>query len=99
MSCLFGGVELVPETGRELVAFSDLTIQGLYCIFRYPMVSKPDGHGKDGNVVKRDFAEGLINYLMPDANKKDQWDMLQGIMGKIGSTSNMKGFQDIQPKS
>ena len=33
MSCLFGGVELVPETGRELVAFSDLTIQGLYCIY------------------------------------------------------------------
>ena len=32
-SCLFGGVELVPETGRELVAFSDLTIQGLYCIY------------------------------------------------------------------
>ena len=35
MSCLFGGVELVPETGRELVAFSDLTIQGLYCIYIY----------------------------------------------------------------
>ena len=32
-SCLFGGVELVPETGRELVAFSDLTIQGLYCMY------------------------------------------------------------------
>ena len=26
------GVELVPETGRELVAFSDFTILGLYCI-------------------------------------------------------------------
>ena len=57
-------------------------LKALHGIFRYPMVSKPDGHGKDGNVVKRDFAEGLIKYLMPDANKKDQWDMLQGIMGK-----------------
>ena len=36
MSCLFGGVELVPETGRELVAFSDLNIQGLYCSYSLP---------------------------------------------------------------
>ena len=46
-SCLFGGVELVPETGRELVAFSDLTIQGLYCIYSiYSMYSIHSIHNK-----------------------------------------------------
>ena len=29
------GVELVPETGRELVAFSHFTIPGLYCIYNW----------------------------------------------------------------
>ena len=54
----------------------------LHGVFRFPMVSKPNGHGKDGGVVKRDWADALIKFLFPDANTKDQWDMLQGIMGK-----------------
>ena len=77
-------------------------LKKIHVHLRYPMVSKPRGHGKDGNVVKRDWCQGLVDHLFPDATKEDKWRMVVGMMGRSwkhlnsgGTTSTAKHSRDI----
>ena len=49
---------------------------------RFPMPEKGKGHGKNGRIVKRDWAESLIKHLFPDATCEEFEKMLKGICGQ-----------------
>ena len=57
-------------------------IRSLHATYKFPMVSKPHGSGKNGNVVKKDCALALIRFFHSKASEKEQNEMLRGIMGK-----------------
>ena len=85
-SCLFVGVELVPETGRELVAFSDLTIQGLYCIYIHIYCSV--GINKNTQAVASWTYLHIRTYLSP------QWNILLSLAsGHLPSLSQSRSTQ------
>lgn len=54
----------------------------LQAYYRFTTVKPGSGHGKNGNLVKRDFGEGLVNYLFPDASESEKREMLMAILGK-----------------
>lgn len=77
-------------------------LKKIHVHLRYPMVSKPNGHGKDGNVVKRDWCQGLVDFLFPECSQQEKWDMVIGLLGKNwkhlksgGPSSTSKHSRDI----
>ena len=77
-------------------------LKKIHVHLQYPMVSKPHGHGKEGNVVKRDWCQGLVDHIFPDSTKEEKWRMVLGMLGKTwkhlssgGSTSTSKHSRDI----
>ena len=51
-------------------------------ILKFALPKKGCGHGKNGHLVKRDFAEALIEHVCPDSSPDEKKRMLQGIMGQ-----------------
>lgn len=49
---------------------------------KYKMCDPGKGHGKNGRIVKRDWCQGLIDHLFPEASAADKLQMLRGLMGQ-----------------
>ena len=57
-------------------------IRSLHAAYKFPMISKPDGSGKNGNIVKKDWALALLRFFHPEVSENEQTEMLRGLMGK-----------------
>lgn len=49
---------------------------------KYKMCDPGKGHEKNGRIVKRDWCQGLIDHLFPEASAADKLQMLRGLMGQ-----------------
>ena len=67
--------------------------------FKFPVASKPHGHGKDGNRNKTDWVLGLINHFFAEVPQAEKNRMLKGIRGQtqrhLDSSKSTKHNKDI----
>ena len=57
-------------------------LKQLQAHLKFEMCGPGSGHGKEGKIVKRDYCDGLINYLFPHASAHEKFEMLRGLMGQ-----------------
>ena len=57
-------------------------LKQLQAHLRFKMCEPGNGHGKEGRIIKRDYCEGLIDYLFPKASAAERLNMLRGLLGQ-----------------
>ena len=68
-------------------------LEKLQEILKFRLPARGSGSGKNGSVVKLDYAMSLVNLLHPDASQADKKSMIDSIMGKM--ISKVKCAPDI----
>ena len=58
-------------------------LESLYAEYNFPMPPAGAGHGTNGGIVKRDYAEGLVKFLM---GREATDDMVDALMGRATKT-------------
>ena len=74
--------ELIPS-GIEMGIF--LTVNQLKLLhqhYKFKLPDKKAGSGKGGRLVKKDYAEGIIDHFHPSCDASQRTAMFEGIMGK-----------------
>ena len=56
-------------------------LKELHLALSFSLPEKGKGSGKNGNIVKRDYADAIVNHFYPNSEDKEKTRMVQGIMG------------------
>lgn len=56
-------------------------LQELQAHYRYPMPKPGSGQGKNGAIVKKDYCEGLVNYMFPEESESRKKIMVGHLLG------------------
>ena len=85
-SCVWavlGDGEPILDAGiRDGVWMSKLQLMKLHDILKYPIPGPKQGSGKNGNVVKIDYAWGVVKWLMANSSREEQQRSVDHIMGQ-----------------
>lgn len=75
--------ELIQGALRSHIFLTDAELRLIQKDVRFKVANPKakEGHGKNGQLVKIDFAEGLVNHYFPDLSSKEKDDMVQALMG------------------
>lgn len=77
-----------------------LTVKQLKSLISaYKISVGPKGSGKDGRLVKQDFAKAVVTFFFPDATSEEQKRMIEGLMGRswkhLSASKGSKHSADI----
>ena len=73
---------LLKSAVQQGVSFTLPHLEKLHEILKFGLPARGSGSGKNGSVVKLDYATSLVNLLHPDASPGDKKFMIDCIMGK-----------------
>ena len=72
---------LLPAAVRNGVFLTVVQLRLLQGILKFKVPEDGKGSGKNGGIIKKDLALGLINHLFPTASKEELDTMFKGMMG------------------
>ena len=67
---------------RQGIFLTKLQLDKLQGFLKFKLPGKKQGSGKNGSLLKKDFAQALLDHVFPTADVSAKAEMLQAIMGK-----------------
>ena len=96
--------DVIPGAVRHGIFLTVPQLKALHGVYQFPLPKKGLGHGTDGSIVKRDYAEGLVQYLFKDQATSDMVDALLGRgQARLGTASKhsaniVSAFRSLAPE-
>ena len=87
--------DLVRGRVRAGVFLTSAQLKELHAHLQFDLPAPGAGHGTNGNITKRDYAEGLVRFLLKDAGTQHMVDALMGGGEKTLGTSAAKHTDDL----
>lgn len=72
---------LIHSAIRNGVLMTLAQLRSVQGVLKYPLPDKGKGHGKNGRLIKRDWCQGLVDYLFPDMSEADRSRLVAGLLG------------------